>query len=73
MATPRHRPGSRNISDSSRRRTPSFEARGITNTSNSPSMGEAVGVSVRKPRYVSTLATVTSTASSATLTPSTVT
>jgi hypothetical protein len=40
-------------------------------TSKSPSVGEAVGVRERKPRYVSTLATVTRAARSATILPST--
>ena len=46
-------------------------AASITKTSKRPSVGEAPGVSVRNPRYVSTLATVTTGARASSSRPST--
>src|SRR6266851_4266663 len=70
---PPPRPGRRSLSKKSRHASPSLEVRGITNTSKRPSIGDAAGVRGRKPRYVSTFATVTSTAASFILIDSTTT
>jgi hypothetical protein len=50
-----------------------FDAPCITNTSKSPSVGDAAGVSCSQPPYVFTLATVTTAASRITTRPSTAT
>src|SRR4029078_3106805 len=69
--TPRQRPGRRSLSWKSGHARPNLEVRGIGDADSRRSIGDAVGVRGRKSRYVSTFATVTSTASWATGTSST--